>query len=259
MTDLHIEDRGRVRTITLDRPASKNGLTHEIALQLAHAVAGATSANAIVLTGANGAFCSGFDLKHARAGGLSPGPETRKQLSESFHALIRALRTCGVPTIAAVDGVAAGFGCDLAVACDLRIVSERAQFSEVFIRRGLMPDGGSTFLLPRIVGLGRALELFFTGDVIDAQEAFRIGLANRVVPTAELAARVAELADRFAAGPPLAFEAIKNAVYDNLDEASLSAALDREGDGQMKLLASADFNEGLNAFLEKRPPTFTGQ
>jgi enoyl-CoA hydratase/carnithine racemase len=259
MTDLHIEDRGRVRTITLDRPASKNGLTHEIALRLAHAVAGATSANAIVLTGANGAFCSGFDLKAAAAGALSPQLELRKQLSESFHALIRALRTCGVPTIAAVDGVAAGFGCDLAVACDLRIVSERAQFSEVFIKRGLMPDGGSTFLLPRIVGLGRALELFFTGDVIDAQEAFRIGLANRIVPTDQLAARVAELADRFAAGPPLAFEAIKNAVYDNLDETSLSAALEREGDGQVKLLASADFGEGLRAFLEKRPPKFTGQ
>jgi 2-(1,2-epoxy-1,2-dihydrophenyl)acetyl-CoA isomerase len=259
MTDLRIDDRGRVRTITIDRPASMNGLTPDVALQLAHAIAGATSANAIVLAGANGAFCSGMDLKDATARNMEPGPALRAQLGETFHAVIRALRTCGVPTIAAVDGAAAGFGCDLAVACDLRIVSERASFSELFIKRGLMPDGGSTFLLPRIIGLGRALELFYTGDAVDAQEALRIGLANRIVPAADLAARVAELADRFAAGPPLAFEAVKNAVYDSLDETSLSRALDREADGQMKLLASADFREGLRAFLEKRPPKFSGQ
>lgn len=259
MSDVHIDDRGRVRTITLDRPASRNGLTPEIALQLAHAVAGATSANAIVLAGANGAFCSGLDLKDALVKGITPGPELRKQMGETFHGIIRALRTCGVPTVAAVDGPAVGFGCDLALACDLRLVSERATFGEVFVKRGLMPDGGSTFLLPRIIGLGRALELFFTGDSIDAQEALRIGLANKLYASAELTGKVAALADRFAAGPPLAYEALKNAVYDNLDEASLSRALDREADGQMKLLASADFAEGLRAFLEKRTPKFTGQ
>ena len=259
MTDVRIEDRGRVRTITLDRPSSKNGLTHEVARELAHAVAGATSANAIVLAGAGGAFCSGLDLKDALQRGVQPGPELRKTMGETFHALIRALRASGVPTIAAVDGPAVGFGCDLALACDLRIVSERAVFGEVFIKRGLMPDGGSTFLLPRIIGLGRALELLFTGDLIDAQEALRIGLANRLYPSSELDAKVAELADRFAAGPPLAFEALKNAVYDNLDESSLSRALDREADGQMKLLASADFGEGVQSFLQKRPPRFTGQ
>lgn len=259
MTDLHVVDRDRVRTITLDRPASKNGLTHDLALQMAHAIAGATQANCIVLAGANGAFCSGLDLKDAMQRGLRPGPELRAQMAESFHGVIRALRTCGVPTIAAVDGAAAGFGCDLAVACDLRIVSERAVFAEVFVKRGLMPDGGSTFLLPRIIGLGRALELFYTGDPVDAQEAYRIGLANRIVPSAELDMRVAELADRFAAGPPLAYEATKNAVYDSLDEGSLSRALDREADGQMVLLGSKDFGEGVAAFLGKRPPTFTGQ
>jgi 2-(1,2-epoxy-1,2-dihydrophenyl)acetyl-CoA isomerase len=259
VSDVTVVDRDRVRTITLDRPDSKNGLTYEVASAIAQAITGATGANVIVLAGANGNFCSGLDLKDAMKRGLKSGAELRAGMSESFHAVIRALRTCGVPTIAAVDGPAVGFGCDLALACDLRICSERATFGEVFIKRGLMPDGGSTFMLPRIVGLGRALELFYTGDVIDAQEAHRIGLANRVVPHAELAATVDALADRFAAGPPLAFEALKNAVYDGLDHASLSAALEREADGQVKLLGSQDFVEGLTAFLQKRRPVFRGQ
>jgi enoyl-CoA hydratase/carnithine racemase len=258
MSELHVVDRGAVRTITLDRPASKNGLTHEIGLSIVQAITGATSANVIVLAGANGNFCSGLDLKDAMTRGLQPGPELQQQMSESFHGIIRALRTCGVPTIAAVDGPAVGFGCDLALAFDLRIVSERATFGEVFVKRGLMPDGGSTFLLPRIVGLGRALELFYTGDVIDAKEAHRIGIANRIVPVADLESTVAAMADRFAAGPPLAFEALKNAVYDNLDESSLARALDREADGQMQLLASQDFAEGVTAFLQKRDPKFRG-
>ncbi|HEX5059271.1 MAG TPA: enoyl-CoA hydratase-related protein [Kofleriaceae bacterium] len=258
MSDLLVVDRGPVRTITLDRPDSKNGLTYEIAMQITAAITGGTAANVIVLAGANGAFCSGLDLKDAMQRGLKSGAELRQSMSESFHAVIRALRDSGVPTIAAVDGVAVGFGCDLALACDIRICSDRASFGELFIKRGLMPDGGSTFLLPRIVGLGRALELFYTGDSVDAQEALRIGLANKVYPAAELMDRVAELADRFAAGPPLAYEALKEAVYANLDESSLSRALDREADGQVKLLASKDFIEGVTAFLQKRAPKFQG-
>jgi enoyl-CoA hydratase/carnithine racemase len=227
-------------------------------LQIVGAITGGTSARVFVLTGAGGAFCSGLDLKDAAKRGVTPGPELRKMMSESFHGVIRALRNCGVPTIAAVDGAAAGFGCDLALACDLRIASDRATFGEIFIKRGLMPDGGGTFLLPRIVGLGRALELFYTGDVIDAERALAIGLVNRVVPHAELEDRVAELADRFAAGPPLAYTQLKNAVYDNLDETSLARALDREADGQMQLLGSKDFAEGITAFLQKRDPKFQG-
>ena len=258
-TTVRIDDRDAVRTITLDGKATKNALTQETGLAIAHAVTGATDARVIVLTGAHGAFCSGLDLKHAAQTGIEPGPALRERLRETFHAAIRALRTCGKPTIAAVDGAAAGFGCDLAVACDLRLVSERAVFTEVFAQRGLMPDGGATFLLPRIIGLGRALELFFTARAVDAEEAARIGLANIVMPTDGFADAAVMYAAKLSAGAPLAYAAIKNAVYDGLDGASLDTALDREAEGQMKLLASADFNEALQAFIGKRPPRFTGR
>src|SRR5262249_51754211 len=155
------------------------------------------SCRAIVVAGAGGAFCSGLDLRSAPLSAES----VEAALRESFHGVIRALRQNPRPTIACVDGPAVGVGCDLALACDVRIGSERARFGEVFVRRGLMPDGGGTFLLPRIVGLARALELMLTGDVIGAEEALRIGLINRVVPSVEIAERTAEYAARIAAGP----------------------------------------------------------
>lgn len=259
MTDLHVEDRDRVRTLTLDRPASKNGLTVELTQRIAAAVGEAPEPiRAIVLTGANAAFCSGLDLKDAMVRGMQPGPELERGLRDGFHAAIRAIVTSDRPTIAAVDGAAAGFGCDLALACDLRIVSERAVFGEVFVKRGLMPDGGGTWLLPRIVGLGRALELLFTGDMVPAEEAHRIGLANRIVASAEFADTVAGLAERIAGGPPLVHRLVKRSVYAGLD-GDLATALDREAVGQLQLLASSDFLEGITAFLQKREPKFQGK
>ena len=259
MTELHIADADDVRTITLDRPASRNGLTPSIVQGLRDAVRDApATVRAIVLTGANGAFCSGLDLKDAMARGIAPGAELERGLREDFHGLIRALVESDRPTIAAVDGAAAGFGCDLALACDLRICSDRAFFGEIFVRRGLMPDGGGTYFLPRIIGLGRALELLLTGDRVHAEEAHRIGLANRIVPAAELASRVAELARTLAKGPPLVHRLVKRAVYAGLD-GDLAAALDREATGQLQLLGSRDFGEGVTAFLQKREPRFQGQ
>ena len=257
--EVRVEDRGAVRTITLDRPRSKNGLTLEVARELAAAVRGAVDPiRAIVLTGANGAFCSGLDLTDAMRRGIQPGPEVERGLRDSFHGAIRAIVASDRPTIAAVDGAAAGFGCDLALACDLRVVSDRAVFGEIFVKRGLMPDGGGTWLLPRIVGLGRALELLLTGELVPATEAHRIGLANRIVPAAELATRVAELADKLASGPPLVHRLVKGSVYAGLD-GDLAGALDREASGQMQLLGSADFAEGVMAFLQKRDPRFQGR
>ena len=255
---IHVEDRGAIRTITLDRAESKNGLTPEIGVALVDAVRAPDAIRAIVLTGANGAFCSGLDLKAAMARGITGGAADAGVLREAFHGLIRAIVNSDRPTLAAVDGVAVGYGCDLACACDVRIVSERAQFGEVFVRRGLMPDGGGTFLLPRIVGVGRALDMMYTGELVDADTALRIGLANRVVPHGELLARTHDFAERIAAGPPLAYRAIKHAVYASLD-GDLEAALDREARGQIELLASSDFAEGLSAFLQKRPAKFQGR
>ena len=127
-----------------------------------------------MLTGSGGNFCSGLDLKHAVRMGPQTPEQTENHMRNGFHRIIRAIRAVDAPVIAAVDGAAAGFGCDLALACDLRLVSDRATFGELFVRRGLMPDGGGTLSLPMLVGVGRALEIIFTGDVVDATEAHRI-------------------------------------------------------------------------------------
>ena len=259
MSDLTIDDRDGVRTITLDRPESRNGLTVDVVQRYRDAIRGVPdTVRAIVITGGSGAFCSGLDLKDALSRSLASGPELERGLREDFHGLIRALVESDRPTIAAVDGAAAGFGCDLALACDLRVISERAVFGEVFVKRGLMPDGGGTWLLPRIIGVGRALEMLLTGDLVKADEALRIGLANRLVPQAELATQVAELAQRIAKGPPLVHRLVKRAVYAGLDS-DLATALDREATGQLTLIASRDFGEGVTAFLQKRDPRFRGE
>ncbi len=259
MTDLQLDDRDAVRTITIDRPPSRNGLTTDVCDRLAAAVRDVPDAvHAIVLTGAHGAFCSGLDLKDALQRGITSGPELERGLRESFHGVIRALVESDRPTIALVDGAAAGFGCDLALACDLRVVSDRGVFGEIFVKRGLMPDGGGTWHLPRIVGLGRALEMMLTGELVHAEEALRIGLANRVIPHADIHAKTHELATAIASGPPLVHRAVKRAVYAGLD-GDLAAALDREATGQLQLLGSRDFGEGVTAFLQKRPPRFEGR
>ena len=257
MTGLGVEDRGPVRILTLDRPDSKNGLTVELVYALRDAVRD-TTARVVMLAGANGAFCSGLDLKAAMQRGVAPTPQAEKDLREGFHGLIRALVEGDRPTIACVDGAAAGFGCDLALACDLRVISERAKFGEIFVKRGLMPDGGGTWTLPRIVGLGRALELFYTGDTIGADDAIRIGLANQLHPSAEVHAKAEALALRIADGPPLVHRLVKRAVYASAD-GDLAAALDREAAGQLQLLGSEDFREGVTAFLQKRSPRFQGR
>ena len=259
-TDLHVIDEAGVRFIALDRPESKNGLTDEVNGRIIDALDGAAADRAlrcVVLTGKGGNFCSGLDLRAAaqRAGGFDNAEE---HLRKYFHGMIRAVRRLDKPVVALVDGAAVGYGCDLALACDLRIGTERTRFGEVFVRRGLMPDGGGTFSLPRLVGVGKALELMFTGDLIGADEALRLGILNRVVPSAEAEAETWAFARRLAAGPPLVHAFTKRAVYGALS-GTLDDALEIEGKGQMQLLRSKDFFEGVSAFFQKRDPKFTGE
>ncbi|HUS65532.1 MAG TPA: enoyl-CoA hydratase [Kofleriaceae bacterium] len=259
-TDLQVVDEAGVRWIALDRPESKNGLTDEVNGRIIDAVDRAADDRAVrclVLTGKGGNFCSGLDLKAAaqRAGGFDNAEE---HMRKYFHGMIRSIRKVEKPVIALVDGAAVGYGCDLALACDIRLGTERTRFGEVFVKRGLMPDGGGTFTLSRLVGVGKALDMMFTGDMVPSDEALRIGLVSRVIPSAEAEATTWTFAKKIAAGPPLVHAWIKRAVYGALD-GTLDDALETEVKGQMQLLRSKDFFEGVAAFFQKRDPNFTGE
>jgi enoyl-CoA hydratase/carnithine racemase len=259
MKEVDVSDEGAVRWIALDRPQSKNGLTDEVNAQIIEALEGAQrekSLRCVVLTGRGGCFCSGLDLKAAASrGGLS---DLEGHMRKYFHGMIRAVRAVEKPVVALVDGAAVGYGADLAFACDVRIGTERSRFGEVFVKRGLMPDGGGTWTLPRLVGVGKALELMFTGEIIDAGEALRLGILNKILPSAEAEAQVRSFAQRLAAGPPLVMSWIKRAVY-AAQSSDLDAALENEVKGQMQLLRSKDFFEGMAAFFQKRDPSFSGE
>ncbi|HEY8945263.1 MAG TPA: enoyl-CoA hydratase [Polyangiaceae bacterium] len=250
---------GTVVRLTLNRPKSKNSLDPELVSRLGDAldtVAADTTVRAIVLTGSGGAFCSGIDLKSAAAD--LQEPKWLEARLRAFHRLIRTIVRAPQPVVAAVDGPAVGFGADLALACDLRVASTAAYFEEKFVALGLMPDGGGTFHLPRLIGLGRALEHLLLGTRLDASTALAQGLVNRVVPADALDAEVETIVQRLALSPPLALAAIKRAVRASL-EGSLEDALSREFAGQLALLASEDVREGVSAFLERRAPSFRGR
>jgi 2-(1,2-epoxy-1,2-dihydrophenyl)acetyl-CoA isomerase len=256
---LLVDREGAVTVLTLNRPQAMNalddGLVRGLAAELERA-AGDGSVRAVVLQGAGGSFCSGADLKEA-LGQLGSGISLADRLAP-FQACIRAIATAPKPVIAAVDGAAVGFGADLALACDLRLMSDRAYLQEKFVGIGLMPDGGGTFHLSRLVGPGRALELLLLGDKVETARALELGLTNRVVAAADLSRDAIALAQRLAEGPPLALAAIKQATRAAMS-GTLEEALAREGSGQARLLASADLREGIAAWTERRAPTFTGK
>jgi 2-(1,2-epoxy-1,2-dihydrophenyl)acetyl-CoA isomerase len=229
--------------------------------QLIEALAAAAAhggIGALVITGAGRAFCAGGDVQHMAAlKERGAGFDALRPLIEAGRAAIERLAALPFPTIAAVNGAAAGAGLNLALACDLRIASDQASFGETFVRIGLHPDWGGTYFLPRVVGLARALELCWTGEVIDAAEALRIGLVNRVVPHAELATTAAALAGRLAAAPRASVRLSKRSLGAAF-ERTLAQCLDAETEAQAACWASADAAEGLKAFVEKRSPRFSG-
>ena len=249
-----------VATVTLNRPEKLNAFAGDMRERLAEsldAVAERGDARVLVLTGAGRGFCAGGDVRHmADLRGRQAGFEALRPLLAAGGAIVARIAALPMPTIAAVNGVAAGAGLHLALACDLRIASDQASFAATFARVGLHPDWGGTYLLPRRVGLARALEMCWLGDAVDAAAALRIGLVERVVPHAAFAAEVAGLARRLAAAPQTSVRLAKRTLAASL-ERILAECLAAEEAAQAACWASRDPDEGLAAFVAKRAPVFT--
>ena len=256
-TILYQPDEG-VLTITLNRPDVLNAFNSKMGSELLDALKKGErdpEARCIVLTGAGRAFSSGEDLKSRQSEGITEfGPTLR----DRYNPIVLKMRNMEKPIIGSINGVAAGAGCSIALACDLRIASEKASLIEVFIRVGLVPDSGSSYFLPRLVGLGRALEMAFTGDTVSAEEAYRIGLVNRVVPAEELEAATRELALRLAKGPTKALGLAKRVMNRGLNM-ELVEVLEYEVHAQETAGSTDDHKEGMAAFLEKRTPNYQGK
>jgi len=253
-----VKDQGAVRLIRLQRPSSKNALTQEVVEALNAAFAGAGEAatvRAVVLSGTAGAFCSGADVRWI-AKEMEAGSTQVRPALERFQALTLSLVEMKKPVVAAVTGPAVGFGADLALACDFRVMAESAYLQEKFVAIGLMPDGGGSYFLTRLLGPARALEMLMLGSRIDAAQALSLGLATSMTADADTEPAALALATTLASGPPLSLWRIKQAVHGDLQE--LRVALARERDGQLALLDSADAKEGVRAFLERRTPVFRG-
>jgi 2-(1,2-epoxy-1,2-dihydrophenyl)acetyl-CoA isomerase len=253
---------GGVFRITLNRPDKLNAFANDMRDRLMDALdeaAARAGVRVVVITGAGRGFCAGGDIDHMRGlRGAVDGAEGFHALLDAGRGVITRLAALPVPTIAAVNGVAAGAGINLALACDLRVASDQASFGQTFVKIGLQPDWGGTHHLPRLVGAAKALELSWLGDLIDAEEALRIGLVNRVAPHATFEEAVRDLAGRLAAAPQNAVRAIKRTVRAGAG-ASLAESLALEEEAQMMLWSSHDVAEGLTAFAERRAAVFAGE
>ena len=253
------EDNG-ILTITLNRPDKLNALIGHMRRDLAEALEAAGSdreVRVVVITGVGRAFCAGGDITYMAELMERHDSEEFSRLLGSARRVVTTIRQMTKPVIAAVNGLASGAGCNLALACDLRIASTTATFSQSFVKIGLHPDWGGTYFLPNLVAPNKACELFFLGEVIDSEEALRLGIVNRVVSPEDLAGATRDLAERLRAAPPISLAAAKQAVYLS-QSAELEEMLRYESEAQLRCFESEDGREGIRAFLEKRPPTFTG-
>jgi len=258
--EVRIEDS--VAEITLNRPDRLNAWTDQLGAELRKAIledAADASVRSVLITGAGRGFSSGADVKEMlEQGSRGERPDVGTMLRERYHPIIKGIRELPKPVIAAVNGPAVGIGCSLALACDLIWAGESAIFGLAFVNIGLVPDGGSTFLVPAAVGKARALEMALLGDPVSAEEAIDWGLINRVVPDGKLMDETRALARRMAKGPTRSYAQSKRALNNSL-MSIMDEQLDLEAQIQGEMTQSADFLEGIAAFVQKREPNFKGQ
>jgi 2-(1,2-epoxy-1,2-dihydrophenyl)acetyl-CoA isomerase len=258
---LRHEIRDHVSHITLDRPEALNALTPALRdrlIGLLGEASGDADVRAVVLTGTGRGFCAGADLRGGAATAERVPGDVARTLRLGAQRLVAAVLDCEKPVIAAVNGTAAGLGVHLALACDLVLAAESARFIEVFVRRGLVPDGGGAYLLPRLIGPHRAKELMFFGDALSATDAERLGLVNRVVPDEELEKTARAWAERLAAGPTRALALTKQLVNASLDT-DRATAFAAEAAAQEINMTTRDAQEGVRAFVERRSPEYRGR
>jgi enoyl-CoA hydratase/carnithine racemase len=263
-TAIRYEVADRVATLTFNEPEVLNAMTQDMQAETIAALDDAArddEVRVIIITGEGRAFSAGGDVRmlvDSGDDGARPTAFDRRAWLRRTQRMILAIRSVEKPIIAAINGVAAGGGCDIALACDLRIASDRVRIGEIFAKIGLFPGTGGTWLLPRAVGIEKALELIWTGELVDAEEAARIGLVGRVVPHDSLMEEARATAARLAEGPPMAIALAKAAVYRGLSQ-DFVAALDYASTAEGMTLSSDDHAEGVRAFREKRTPHFTGR
>jgi 2-(1,2-epoxy-1,2-dihydrophenyl)acetyl-CoA isomerase len=263
---IKIEISDEIATLTLNRPQKLNALNPQILRDMANALKELNEddgVKALILTGAGRGFCTGADLsEEVKATDKNQPGLSRAEKTGPFVSLgwgIQQMARFTKPIIAAVNGPAVGAGLSYAMAADIRIASEKAVFSAIFIKRGLVPDAGASYYLPRLVGVSKALELMWTGNLIDAREAERIGLVNSVVPHEELVETARQFALNLAKGPSLAIEMTKRMAYTSLRSDSVVMQMSIEDYMQEVARHTDDVREGMNAFLEKRTPQFKGK
>jgi 2-(1,2-epoxy-1,2-dihydrophenyl)acetyl-CoA isomerase len=253
------DQEGHVATVTLRRPEKKNAMSWQMFLEIAEVFERASSdpeVRCLVITGSGDSFCSGADLSDPA--NAVTGPFELKDRMRKVHRIAHAVMTCPKPTIARVTGIAAGAGCNLALACDLVVATPEAAFAELFVKRGLVVDFGGSWALTRALPLHRAKELALLGETISAAEAMDLGLLNRLVPTEEIDAVVKDLATRLAALPPRTVSMIKENL-NRATERTMEETLEAESMTQSLAFASEDTREAVLAWLEKREPRFTGR